>query len=83
MTALGSACADVPEEAPEEALFDNCSYPQSGDRITDADPLPRAAWPDAYRADGSTFRFSMNDVHQSIGEWSPFDVLVFVAIPTW
>lgn len=80
--ALVMGCGEPTQEAPEE-VEDNCSYPQTGDRLTDSDPMPRAAWAEAYRADGSTLRFSMNDVHQSVGEWCPFDVLVFVAVPTW
>ena len=64
-----------------------CGYPEGAvEPMTRDEVIWPYRWPEAIDAMGNNFPLDLSFVPCAIDEnidWSPFDVLVFIAIPAW
>lgn len=71
------------DTGPEKPL---CSHPAAPEDMAEGEILKPYGWKVAYHRDGRQLPLFMERAYcndQKEIDWSPFDVLVFVAIPAW
>jgi len=70
-----------------DADNEDCSYPEgAAEPMALGEVLSPYAWPSAVHGDGTDAPLDLQNAacdSDSVLDWSPFDVLLFVSLPAW